>query len=86
MLGQDENILQSYGMPLGDHHYIPWLAKEVWMDQLLDDATRLLHQVLDSNTGPNKVELPKGESFNAYFSDIVNNRYGGVFFSPFKRR
>ncbi|MCO5572195.1 hypothetical protein L7F22_025946 [Adiantum nelumboides] len=34
MLGTDDNFCQSYGMPLGDHHYIPWLAKEVWMDQV----------------------------------------------------
>ncbi|MCO5587611.1 hypothetical protein L7F22_041560 [Adiantum nelumboides] len=84
MLGQDENFRLSYGMPLGDHHYIPWLAKEVWMDQLLDDATRLLQQVLDSTTGPNKVELSISESLNAYFSDIVN-RYRGVLFFSFQK-
>ncbi|MCO5554820.1 hypothetical protein L7F22_008355 [Adiantum nelumboides] len=84
MLGQDENFCLSYGMPLGDHHYIPWLAKEGWMDQLLDNATRLLQQVLDSTTGPNKMELPIGESLNAYFSDIVN-RYRGVLFFSFQK-
>lgn len=39
MLGTDENFHQSYGMPLGDYYYIPWLAKEVWMDQV-----RRMHQ------------------------------------------
>ncbi|KAI5059870.1 hypothetical protein GOP47_0024290 [Adiantum capillus-veneris] len=42
LLGADENFRQSFGMPLGDHFYIPWLAKEVWMDQVLEDARRLL--------------------------------------------
>ena len=42
LLGQDDNIKQSYGMPLGDHQYISWLAKEEWMDQLLENAARLV--------------------------------------------
>lgn len=66
-------------MPLGDHHYIPWLAKEVWMDQVLEDATRLLHQVVDSTQGVNKVELPAEVHIETYFADIVN-RYRGVLF------
>lgn len=84
MLGQDENFRQSYGMPLADHQYIPWLAKEVWMDQLLEDATRLLQQVLDSTAGLNKVELPVDVSLQAYFSDIVS-RYRGVLFFSFQK-
>ncbi|MCO5546847.1 hypothetical protein L7F22_000284 [Adiantum nelumboides] len=28
LLGQDDNVKQSYGMPLGDHQYISWLSKE----------------------------------------------------------
>ena len=36
-----ENFCQSFGMPLGDHFYIPWLAREVWMDQVLEDARRI---------------------------------------------
>ncbi len=84
MLEQDENFCQSYGMPPGDHQYIPWLAKEVWMDQVLEDASRLLQQVLDSTTGLNKVELPVDVSLQAYFSDIVS-RYRGVLFFSFQK-
>ncbi|MCO5553710.1 hypothetical protein L7F22_007236 [Adiantum nelumboides] len=79
MLGIDDNFCQSYGMPLGDHHYIPWLAKEVWMDQVLEDATRLLYQVVDSTQEVNKVELPIDVHLETYFADIIN-RYRGVLF------
>ncbi|KAI5066030.1 hypothetical protein GOP47_0018654 [Adiantum capillus-veneris] len=74
MLGQDENFHQSYGMPLGDHQYISWLAKEVWMDQLLEDATRLLQQVLDSTTDTNKVELPMGTAPSKHV-DLKNSSH-----------
>lgn len=84
LLGQDENFRLSYGMPLGDHHYISWLAKEVWMDQLLEDAKRLLQQVLESTTGVNKVEIPVGSNLEAYFSDVVS-RYRGVLFDAFQK-
>ncbi|KAI5059199.1 hypothetical protein GOP47_0025518 [Adiantum capillus-veneris] len=57
LLGADENFRQSFGMPLGDHFYIPWLAKEVWMDQVLEDARRLLQQVVDSTHGVHKNEM-----------------------------
>ncbi|MCO5547439.1 hypothetical protein L7F22_000888 [Adiantum nelumboides] len=77
MLGTDDNFRQSYGMPLGDHHYIPWLAKEVWIDQVLEDATRLLYQVVDSTQGVNKVELPIDVHLETYFADIIN-RYRGL--------
>ncbi|MCO5574848.1 hypothetical protein L7F22_028641 [Adiantum nelumboides] len=84
MLGTDENFRQSYGMPLGDHYYIPWLAKEVWMDQVLEDASRLLEQVLDSTHGASKVVLPKDVHLQLYFGDIVS-RYRGVLFYDFQK-
>ncbi|MCO5555628.1 hypothetical protein L7F22_009173 [Adiantum nelumboides] len=84
MLGTDDNFCQSYGMPLGDHHYIPWLAKEVWMDQVLEDATQLLYQVVDSTQGVNKVELPIDVHLETYFADIIN-RYRGVLFYEFQK-
>lgn len=80
-----ENFRLSYGMPLGDHHYISWLAKEVWMDQLLENAKRLLQQVLESTTGVNKVEIPVGSNLEAYFSDVVSSRYRGVLFDAFQK-
>ena len=79
LLGQDENVKQSYGMPLGDHQYILWLAKEVWMDQLLEDASRLVIQVVISNIGKEKLVLPQEPSLDTYFLDIVG-RYRAVLF------
>ncbi|MCO5577491.1 hypothetical protein L7F22_031322 [Adiantum nelumboides] len=84
MLGTDDNFRQSYGMPLDDHHYIPWLAKEIWMDQVLEDATRLLYQVVDSTQGVNKVELPIDVHLETYFANIIN-RYRGVLFYEFQK-
>ena len=84
LLGADENFRQSFGMPLGDHFYIPWLAKEVWMDQVLEDATRLLQQVVDSTHGVHKVVLPLDVHLESYFEDIVS-RYRGVLFYEFQK-
>lgn len=84
MLGTDENFRQSYGMPLGDHYYIPWLAKEFWMDQVMEDASRLLQQVLDSTHGASKVVLPEDVHLQLYFGDIVS-RYRGVLFYDFQK-
>lgn len=84
LLGQDDNVKQSYGMPLGDHQYISWLAKEVWMDQLLEDAARLVNQVVDSNIGKEKLTLPQEPSLETYFMDIVG-RYRAVLFYSFER-
>lgn len=84
LLGADKNFHQSFGMPLGDHLYIPWLAKEVWMDQVLEDARRLLQQVVDSTQGVHKVVLPLDVHLESYFVDIAS-RYRGVLFYDFQK-
>ncbi|MCO5564165.1 hypothetical protein L7F22_017821 [Adiantum nelumboides] len=51
LLGADDNFKSSYGLQSSNHGFIRWLAKEVWMDQVLAEATRLLTQVVEKNMG-----------------------------------
>lgn len=84
LLGADDNLKSSYGLQSSDHGFIRWLAKEVWMDQVLAEATRLLNQVVEKNMGGEKLILPDHPTLDEYFHDIVF-RYREVLYEPLSK-
>lgn len=81
LLGADVALTSSFGLPKGDKPFIYWLAKEVWMDQLIQEAERLAQQVLDSMVGKSQTDTPRDPSLTDYFLDI-QARHRATLFEP----
>ncbi|KAI5073103.1 hypothetical protein GOP47_0011116 [Adiantum capillus-veneris] len=84
LLGADDNLKSSYGILGGDHEYIRWCAKEVWMEQLLTGASRMLSQVVEKNIGGEQLTLPEHPTLGEYFNDILF-RYRDTLFEPLSK-
>ncbi|KAI5056380.1 hypothetical protein GOP47_0028198, partial [Adiantum capillus-veneris] len=80
----DDNLKSSYGILGGDHEFIRWCAKEVWMEQLLTEASRMLSLVVEKNIGGELLTLPKHLTLSDYFNDILF-RYRDTLFEPLSK-
>ncbi|KAI5076212.1 hypothetical protein GOP47_0008277 [Adiantum capillus-veneris] len=84
LLGADDNLKISYGMLGGDHEFIIWCAKEVWMEQLLTEASRMLSQVVEKSIGGELLTLLEHPTLSEYFNDILF-RYRDTLFEPLSK-
>ncbi|MCO5581151.1 hypothetical protein L7F22_035029 [Adiantum nelumboides] len=84
LLGADDNLKASYGIYGGDHEFIKWCAKEVWMEQLLTEASRMLSQVVERNIGGEELTLPEHPTLAEYFNNILF-RYRDTLFEPLSK-
>lgn len=79
LLGADIALTSSFGLPKGDKPFIYWLAKEVWMDQLIQEAERLLQQVIDSMVGKSDTDIVRQPTLTDYFLDIQARHRAALF-------
>ncbi|KAI5076061.1 hypothetical protein GOP47_0008126 [Adiantum capillus-veneris] len=81
LLGTDDNLQSSYGILGGDYEFIRWCAKEVWMEQLLMEASRMLLQVIEKNIGGEQLTLTEHPTLTEYFNKKIF-RYKNTLFEP----
>lgn len=69
LLGGDSNIRETWGLPKGDKAFISWIAKEVWMTQLVESAQTLLEEIISRPIGA-PIVITSETSLVEYFEEI----------------
>lgn len=69
LMDEDTNLRDTWGLPRGDKAFITWIAKEVWMTQLVDSAQALLDGILSRPIGA-PVIITSDTSIVDYFEEI----------------